>query len=150
MDKAPGATSFDVVAAARRALGIQRIGHAGTLDPDATGVLPLLVGEATKLMPYLADQDKEYLATLRLGVTTDTQDLSGRVLTSTSVPPIVVEFERIAAEAERRALRARALPRAEFYAAARNAFVIVATGESRLYGNVLVTKGVVTQVISER
>lgn len=68
----------------------------------------------------------------------------------TSVPPIVVEFERIAAEAERRALRARALPRAEFYAAARNAFVIVATGESRLYGNVLVTKGVVTQVISER
>jgi L-fucose mutarotase len=68
----------------------------------------------------------------------------------TSVPPIVGEFERIAAEAERRALKARALPRAEFYAAARNAFVIVATGESRLYGNVLVTKGVVTQVISER
>lgn len=68
----------------------------------------------------------------------------------TSVPPIVGEFERIAAEAERRALRASALPRAEFYAAARNAFVIVATGESRLYGNVLVTKGVVTQVISER
>jgi L-fucose mutarotase len=68
----------------------------------------------------------------------------------TSVPTIVGEFERIASESERRSLRARALPRAEFYAAARNAYVIVATGESRLYGNVLVTKGVVAQVISER
>ena len=68
----------------------------------------------------------------------------------TSVPPIVGEFERIASESERRSLRARALPRAEFYAAARSAYVIVATGESRLYGNVLVTKGVVAQVISER
>ena len=68
----------------------------------------------------------------------------------TTVPPIVGEFERIATEAERRAMHARALPRADFYAAARTAYVIVATGESRLYGNVLVTKGVVAQVISER
>jgi L-fucose mutarotase len=60
-----------------------------------------------------------------------------------SKPPIVVEFERIASEVEGRTLRARALPRAEFYATARSAFVIVATGERRLYGNVLVTKGVI-------
>src|SRR5262245_19898492 len=60
-----------------------------------------------------------------------------------SKPPIVGEFERIAAETEGRAFRARALPRAEFYATARAAFVIVATGERRLYGNVLVTKGVI-------
>jgi len=60
-----------------------------------------------------------------------------------STPPIVREFEQIASECERRELRARALPREQFYAAARAAFVIVATGEGRLYGNVLVTKGVV-------
>ncbi|HYE93992.1 MAG TPA: hypothetical protein VEA38_23375, partial [Terriglobales bacterium] len=55
VDKAAGVTSFDVVALVRRRLGIRRAGHAGTLDPDATGVLPVLLGEATKLMAYLAD-----------------------------------------------------------------------------------------------
>jgi len=85
VDKGRGATSFDVVAVARRRLGVRRIGHAGTLDPDATGVLPILVGEATKLTPYLVDQDKEYLATVRFGLTTDTHDVSGRVLSETPV-----------------------------------------------------------------
>ena len=85
VDKAAGVTSFDAVALARRALGVRRIGHAGTLDPPATGVLPLLVGEATKLTPYLMDHDKEYVATVRFGVTTDTHDLSGRVLTTAAV-----------------------------------------------------------------
>jgi len=86
IDKPAGVTSFDVVALVRRRLGIDRVGHAGTLDPQATGVLPILLGEATKLMPYLADQDKEYVATLRLGVTTDTGDLSGRVVATAPVP----------------------------------------------------------------
>ncbi len=85
VDKGRGATSFDVVALARRRLGVRRIGHAGTLDPDATGVLPILIGEATKLTPYLVDQDKEYLATVRFGVTTDTHDVSGRVLAEAPV-----------------------------------------------------------------
>jgi tRNA pseudouridine55 synthase len=85
VDKGRGATSFDVVAVVRRHLGVRRIGHAGTLDPEATGVLPILVGEATKLTPYLVDQDKEYVATLRFGVTTDTHDVSGRVLSQTPV-----------------------------------------------------------------
>ena len=85
VDKGRGATSFDVVAIARRRLGVRRIGHAGTLDPDATGVLPILIGEATKLTPYLLDQDKEYLATIRFGVTTDTHDVSGRVLAESAV-----------------------------------------------------------------
>ena len=85
VDKAAGVTSFDAVALARRALGVRRVGHAGTLDPPATGVLPLLVGEATKLTPYLMDHDKEYVATVRFGVTTDTHDLSGRVLTTAPV-----------------------------------------------------------------
>jgi tRNA pseudouridine55 synthase len=90
VDKGPGITSFDVVARARRALGERRIGHAGTLDPGAEGVLPLLIGEATKLMAYLIEQDKEYLAVVRLGVATDTNDMSGRVIATRSVPA----FER--------------------------------------------------------
>ena len=88
IDKTAGVTSFDGVALVRRRLGLKRVGHAGTLDPDATGVLPMLLGEATKLMAYLADQDKEYVATLRLGVTTDTGDLSGRVLAEAPVPAL--------------------------------------------------------------
>lgn len=99
VDKAAGPTSFDVVAAVRKALGVRRVGHAGTLDPAATGVLPVLIGEATKLMPYLADQDKAYVATVRLGVTTDTQDLSGRVVTERALPSALgrAEVERAAA-----------------------------------------------------
>ena len=85
VDKAAGVTSFDAGAVARRRLGVRRIGHAGTLDPPATGVLPLLVGEATKLTPYLMDHAKEYVATVRFGVTTDTHDLSGTVLAEAPV-----------------------------------------------------------------
>ena len=87
-DKPVGATSFDMVARLRRRLGVRRVGHAGTLDPAAAGVLPLLIGEATKLVPYLTDEDKEYVATIRFGVTTDTQDLTGRVLSTAVVPPL--------------------------------------------------------------
>jgi tRNA pseudouridine55 synthase len=88
VDKTAGVTSFDAVALVRRRLGLSRVGHAGTLDPDATGVLPVLLGEATKLMAYLADQDKEYVAALRLGVTTDTGDTSGRVIAEAPVPEL--------------------------------------------------------------
>jgi tRNA pseudouridine55 synthase len=91
VDKLAGATSFDAVALARKRLGVRRIGHAGTLDPPATGVLPLLVGEATKLTPYLMDQDKEYVATIRFGITTDTHDLAGRVLSETPVTGLTRE-----------------------------------------------------------
>jgi tRNA pseudouridine55 synthase len=91
VDKPPGLTSFGVVAAVRRVLGVRRVGHAGTLDPGATGVLPVLIGEATKLMPFLMDQDKEYVTTVRFGVTTDTLDAGGRVLSSAAVPPLSPE-----------------------------------------------------------
>ncbi|HMH51747.1 MAG TPA: tRNA pseudouridine(55) synthase TruB [Candidatus Acidoferrum sp.] len=91
VDKPAGATSFDMVALLRRRLGVRRVGHAGTLDPAATGVLPLLIGEATKLVPFLADEDKEYVATIRFGVTTDTQDLTGRVLSTAAVPSLTPE-----------------------------------------------------------
>ncbi len=88
VEKGPGVTSFQVVAHLRRVLRAPRIGHGGTLDPAATGVLPILIGEATKLTPYLVDLDKEYLATVRLGVTTETQDLAGAVLETRPVPAL--------------------------------------------------------------
>jgi len=88
VEKGPTVTSFQVVAHLRRVLRANRIGHGGTLDPAATGVLPILIGEATKLTPYLADMDKEYRATVRLGVTTDTQDLTGTVVETRPVPPL--------------------------------------------------------------
>ena len=80
VDKPPGMTSHDVVARARRALQTREVGHTGTLDPLATGVLPLVVGEGTKLAPFLQAEDKSYDGELLLGVTTDTLDIEGTVL----------------------------------------------------------------------
>jgi tRNA pseudouridine55 synthase len=80
--KEAGWTSHDVVAKLRKVLGESKVGHAGTLDPTATGVLPILVGRATRIAEYLVDWDKEYRAVLRLGETTDTQDAAGKVLTT--------------------------------------------------------------------
>ena len=77
--KPVGPTSHDVVVCARRALGISRIGHTGTLDPQASGVLPLVLGQATRLAQHLTGTDKEYIATVRFGVTSDTYDASGEV-----------------------------------------------------------------------
>ncbi len=81
VDKPSGRTSRDVVEEVKRALGIGKAGHTGTLDPLATGVLPVCVGEATKLVQFLALDTKEYRATLLLGVRTDTLDAEGRVIT---------------------------------------------------------------------
>jgi len=79
--KESGWTSHDVVAKVRHLLGGVKVGHAGTLDPAATGVLPLLIGRGTRIAEYLVEWDKEYRAVLRLGETTDTQDATGTVLT---------------------------------------------------------------------
>jgi tRNA pseudouridine55 synthase len=80
VDKPAGITSHDVVDRVRKLLGIKKAGHAGTLDPMATGVLAVCVGEATKIASFLTGDDKVYEATMRLGVRTDTQDMTGRVL----------------------------------------------------------------------
>jgi len=80
VDKPAGWTSHDVVARARRLLGERRIGHAGTLDPAATGVLPLAVGAATRVVEYLAEASKTYLAEVTFGVATDSHDVDGRVV----------------------------------------------------------------------
>jgi tRNA pseudouridine55 synthase len=81
IDKPEGLTSHDVVARVRRAAATRRVGHAGTLDPFATGVLVACVGRATRLVQFLVGLDKEYVATVRLGFATDTQDLTGKQIT---------------------------------------------------------------------
>ena len=78
--KEAGYTSHDVVARLRGIVGQKKIGHTGTLDPDAVGVLPVCFGSATKLCDLMTDKSKEYEAVMRLGVTTDTQDMSGRII----------------------------------------------------------------------
>ena len=80
VDKEAGYTSHDVVAKLRGICGQKKIGHTGTLDPEATGVLPVCLGSATRLCDMLTDRDKEYVAELLLGVATDTQDITGKVL----------------------------------------------------------------------
>src|ERR687883_1218619 len=85
-DKPAGVTSHDVVLAARRACGERRIGHAGTLDPFATGLLVLLLGRATRLLPWMDGEPKVYAATIRFGAETDTDDLLGAV-TREAAPP---------------------------------------------------------------
>ncbi len=92
IDKPAGLTSFRVVAALRRASGEKRVGHAGTLDPDATGVLPVCLGKATRVVEYLGSASKSYRATVRLGVTTDTYDASGTV-TSRSDPSHITRMQ---------------------------------------------------------
>jgi tRNA pseudouridine55 synthase len=86
VDKPAGVTSHDVVLAARRAFGESRIGHAGTLDPFATGLLVLLLGRATRLLPHLDGEPKEYEATIALGRETETDDLQGATVREAALP----------------------------------------------------------------
>jgi tRNA pseudouridine55 synthase len=88
INKPEGLTSHSVVSRVKRALGAKKAGHTGTLDPMATGVLPVLIERGVKASEYMLTEDKHYLATLLLGVTTDTEDVSGNVLsTSDTIPP---------------------------------------------------------------
>ena len=82
VDKAPGMTSHDVVAISRRALGTRKVGHAGTLDPMATGVLVIGFGNGTRLLQYITDGDKSYTATIVLGASTTTDDHEGEIITT--------------------------------------------------------------------
>lgn len=88
VDKPGDHTSHDVVARLRRKLNMKRIGHAGTLDPMATGLMILLIGKATKISQYLISLDKEYEGTIELGKVTDSQDADGEVLETRPVPPL--------------------------------------------------------------
>ncbi len=88
VDKAEGMTSHDVVALVRRKLQIRRVGHCGTLDPIATGLLLITVGRGTKVQDLLMSEDKEYVGKFVLGITTDTQDRQGKVIQQRPVPEI--------------------------------------------------------------
>lgn len=92
VDKPKGITSFDVVREVRRALGVKKVGHTGTLDPMATGVLPICIGEGTKIAQFITEATKAYDATVKLGSTTDTLDAEGKVLETRAVPPLTREL----------------------------------------------------------
>jgi tRNA pseudouridine55 synthase len=91
LDKDGGMTSHDVVRRLRRLAGLRRIGHAGTLDPMATGLLLVALGETTRLIEFLMDGEKSYRATLQLGAVTDTQDAEGEILERRPVPKFSME-----------------------------------------------------------
>jgi tRNA pseudouridine55 synthase len=91
IDKQPGWTSHDVVAKLRGILGTRKIGHAGTLDPMATGLLVLGIEGGTKLLQFISGSDKQYLATIRLGVSTHTDDAEGEVVSTNSVAGVTQE-----------------------------------------------------------
>lgn len=91
VDKPGEHTSHDVVARLRRKFNMKRIGHAGTLDPMATGLMILLIGKATKVSQYLISLDKEYEGSIELGKVTDSQDADGEVLETRPVPPLSAE-----------------------------------------------------------
>ena len=95
IDKPKGWTSHDVVAKLRGALKIKRVGHGGTLDPMATGVLPIFVGRATRAAEFSESADKEYIAGLMLGIVTDTQDTTGKTLRETDVDTTDAEVEAV-------------------------------------------------------
>ena len=86
INKQKGFTSHDVVNVIRKKLNTKKVGHTGTLDPNATGVLPILVGKATKISKYLMEHDKTYIATIKLGEKTDTGDSEGQVIEEKSIP----------------------------------------------------------------
>jgi tRNA pseudouridine55 synthase len=91
IDKPAGLSSHDVVRQVRRTFKTRKVGHAGTLDPLATGVLPVAIGEGTKLLQFLLAEDKSYRATMRLGVTTDTLDSEGEILSENEVPQDIIQ-----------------------------------------------------------
>jgi tRNA pseudouridine55 synthase len=91
IDKASGMTSHDVVAIARRVLGTKKVGHCGTLDPMATGLLLLTLGRGTKIQDLLMSEDKEYVGTMKLGEMTDSQDADGEITESCPVPEFTSE-----------------------------------------------------------
>ena len=94
LNKQKGCTSHDVVAKTKRLLK-EKVGHTGTLDPNATGVLPLLVGQGTKLSAYLIEHDKEYIATLKLGEKRDTADSEGAIIEERQIDYSVLQKENV-------------------------------------------------------
>ncbi len=95
IDKPPGRSSHDMVAVVRRAAGIKKVGHAGTLDPMATGLLVVAIGPATRLISWIQDAEKEYVATARFGVATDSLDADGKILSEEPLPVTRTAVEEV-------------------------------------------------------
>ena len=95
IDKPEGMTSFTAASIMKRAFNTKRVGHTGTLDPLATGVLPVLIGRATRLASFILESDKRYIATVRLGITPDTLDITGTVLSESKVCVTREELEKV-------------------------------------------------------
>jgi tRNA pseudouridine55 synthase len=93
VEKPVGPSSHDVVVVARRSLGITRVGHTGTLDPRASGVLPLVLGQATRLARHLTASEKEYEATVRFGIVTDSYDTAGEIVAQSGIAPTLADLE---------------------------------------------------------
>lgn len=98
VDKGKGMTSFDVVGKIRRLYNTKQVGHTGTLDPMATGLLVVLVGRAVKASEYLSEHGKSYTATLKLGITTDTEDISGNTLSKCENIPSLDEVKAVCSD----------------------------------------------------
>ncbi len=98
INKPLGITSHDVVYRLRKILSMKKIGHTGTLDPDATGVLPMCIGRGTKISEFLMADEKQYIAEITFGIVTDTQDISGEVLSRADVNFTREEFETVIGE----------------------------------------------------
>jgi tRNA pseudouridine55 synthase len=129
-DKPAGMTSHDVVARARRALSVRRVGHAGTLDPMATGLLLLGVGSATRLLGHLGGSDKTYEATIRFGVTTVTDDREGEVLATTSAAAVDDDAVRGALAAQTGPLQQVPSAVSAVKVAGRRSYDLVRSGEA--------------------
>ena len=95
VNKPSGYTSHDIVSKIRKTLNIKKVGHTGTLDPMATGVLPILLGNGTKLSKYLINHDKEYITTIKLGVKTDTGDIEGKIIEEKSIPSSYSRVDKV-------------------------------------------------------
>ena len=89
INKPANITSFGVIAKLRKSLNIKKIGHSGTLDPNATGLLVIMIGKATKLLPYLDYQDKTYAFSMKLGIKTNTGDIWGEITEQAAIPNII-------------------------------------------------------------
>src|ERR1041384_7048159 len=99
IDKPAGPTSHDVVDLIRRHFGIKKVGHCGTLDPNATGLLIIVLGRGTKLSEKLMGDDKVYEGTMKFGVSTDSYDTDGELVAALPVPPLTIEeLNRLASE----------------------------------------------------
>lgn len=95
INKPVGITSFDIIRKLRRVINIKQLGHAGTLDPFAEGLMQILVGKATKIAQYLTNYDKSYKVTMQFGIKTDTGDSTGKVIQEDNIEPFLINYEQL-------------------------------------------------------